>query len=118
MYTRRRKVLTCSFAGEVWRWFDRWTGRGHRRGEDFPSLISAVKEEYKEKKKRKLHMALSYVVLWQIWKSRNEAVFQKKKSHPMRTADEIQLLAFNWIRNRAKCLSLNLHEWCILPSIN
>ncbi|KAL4557504.1 hypothetical protein LXL04_035684 [Taraxacum kok-saghyz] len=69
---------------------------------NFLSLVEAVKV-HKNRKMRKLAWALNYVVLWMIWKDRNSVVFKKRRANPMPTADEIQLVAFNWIKFRANC---------------
>ncbi|KAL4567530.1 hypothetical protein LXL04_023117 [Taraxacum kok-saghyz] len=49
----------------------------------------------------KLFWSLVYTVLWELWKARNDQAFKNKKVNPMKVAEEIQVKAFNWIKNRA-----------------
>ena len=46
----------------------------------------------KENVKLKMFWSLIYVVLWNIWSTRNAWIFRKEKPIPMRTADDIQLM--------------------------
>ncbi|KAL4577321.1 hypothetical protein LXL04_013428 [Taraxacum kok-saghyz] len=57
-------------------------------------------------------------VLWELWKARNDQAFKNKKVNPMKMAEDIQVKAFNWLKNRASIDSLNWHMWCNNPTVS
>ena len=110
--------FSCNHAKEVWRWFIGWTKLMQESPTNFSSLTDAVNSGNKDMKTKKMLWALVYVAIWLIWKDRNDAVFKNRKTFPMKTADEIQLVSYNWITLRAKRRDIKWYDWCNFPSMN
>ncbi|KAL4591173.1 hypothetical protein LXL04_004124 [Taraxacum kok-saghyz] len=108
----------CSHAVEVWNWFSSWYGLMQVLPTSFKSMVEEIRKGAGDMKTRKLGLALAYIVLWTIWKTRNGAVFKKKKARSMNTADEIQQMSFNWIKTRARFSWLKWCDWGCKPSIS
>lgn len=64
-------------------------------------------------------MAFKAVVLtylWQMWKSRNELVHDKKKDSIPRMFSLIQSFSFFWIKSRKKLKrNIDWYNWCCMP---
>ncbi|KAL4565096.1 hypothetical protein LXL04_029180 [Taraxacum kok-saghyz] len=103
-------LFACKFAKEIWAWLIRWSGFGLPMPANFGDLCNYGETMKTEKWKRKLFWALTYGAMWSIWGARNDLVFKNKRLTPMRTADDIQLNTFNWIKHRTNRSSLNWHD--------
>ena len=104
----------CGHAMKVWTWFRDWSGILN----SFFHLVDEVKNRNADKKSLKFGLALSYMVLWTVWKMRNNMVFKKRKVIPMNTADAIQLDSYNWIKLRANCGWIRWQFRCVKPYFN
>ncbi|XP_021995933.1 uncharacterized protein LOC110893121 [Helianthus annuus] len=62
-------------------------------------------------RKRKTIQAIVLVAFWSIWKVRNEVVFRQAVPNFTRTLDEIKSMAYLWIKNRSKAVSLTWEDW-------
>jgi len=54
--------------------------------------------------------------VWEIWKERNNRIFNGKECSIMRLVDKIKLLSFSWLKEKFVQFSFNYHGWCLVPS--
>lgn len=107
--------FSCSFASQVWRWFISWSGLIDVVPCNRSHLISLLNNPMQDRNKDKLRKTLIYSVVWCLWKSRNSSLFLKCKNSPFKTADEIQLMSYNWCKYRARLSSLDWFVWIVSP---
>ncbi|KAL4555576.1 hypothetical protein LXL04_038199 [Taraxacum kok-saghyz] len=109
--------MLCRHAMELWNWFMKWTGIMQDVPTSWSSLLD-VMSSCTGKRGRKLAGTLIYTVLWLVWKDRNEVAFRKRRVYPMKTADEVQLLSYNWIKGRGNFNWIRWHNWCSVPNVD
>ncbi|MFS7949941.1 hypothetical protein Hanom_Chr06g00577541 [Helianthus anomalus] len=56
-------------------------------------------------------LVIAFATMWIIWKSRNEFIFDQKKSRVDGMVDRIKEESFQWIKNRSPFVSLNWERW-------
>ena len=56
-----------------------------------------------------------FATTWEIWKERNNKIFNAKESSIMQVVDKIKSVTFRWLK--VKCISLpfNYHDWWLSP---
>ncbi|KAL4567150.1 hypothetical protein LXL04_022724 [Taraxacum kok-saghyz] len=108
----------CDYARQVWKWFGDWAGLINREFSSFEMMCDYIKDLTASKKNRKLIMSLCYVLLWSIWKERNERQFGERVKKPLQLADDIQLSSFKWVKNRGKMGKMIWAEWCCRPTVS
>ena len=105
----------CGFVKQFWGWFCNWSNFQLPADLTFVSLENHGESLRNCKKVQKLYWALVYDALWSIWMARNDSIFKNKRANPMKTAEEMQLNSYNWLKNRGNCSNLNWYEWCNSP---
>ncbi|KAK1420098.1 hypothetical protein QVD17_21428 [Tagetes erecta] len=102
----------CPFASMVWTQVGVWlklpivssssldnimdtTGYGMRNGSSLQIIVDSVLKS----------------ALWCIWKTRNDRVFKNINPCPYKTVEEIKILSFLWVKNRAKFGWLEWNMW-------
>ncbi|KAM0043381.1 putative reverse transcriptase zinc-binding domain-containing protein [Helianthus debilis subsp. tardiflorus] len=60
---------------------------------------------------KKLITAIVMITLWQIWKGRNNLIFNGTNGSVTRTVDEIKELSFMWIKERSSIKNTNWERW-------
>jgi len=53
--------------------------------------------------------------VWEIWKERNNGIFNGKDCSILRLVDKIKLLSFSWLKEKFVQFSLNYHGWWLSP---
>jgi hypothetical protein len=56
-----------------------------------------------------------FATTWEIWKERNNRLFNGKDSSIHQVVDRIKLLAFMWLKEKFHFLPLNYHAWWLSP---
>ncbi|MFS7941210.1 hypothetical protein Hanom_Chr05g00473521 [Helianthus anomalus] len=52
------------------------------------------------------------VMVWCIWRCRNNMIFKQKQANLERMKQEIRHYGYIWIRNRFKAQNLSWEQWC------
>ncbi|XP_035840224.1 uncharacterized protein LOC118487459 [Helianthus annuus] len=63
------------------------------------------------KRKKKLINAIFQVVIWSIWRLRNEVIFRQVEPTMSRVIEESKSMSFLWIKNRLKSANWSWGEW-------
>ncbi|XP_022024524.1 uncharacterized protein LOC110924846 [Helianthus annuus] len=102
--------VSCHFAQMVWQNVARWLRIQSIIAFGIQDLLTLHGLSSGSRRKKVIH-AIVLVVLWCIWKTRNDIVFRNVVPNYARTLDEIKSMAFLWIKNRSKANSLSWEEW-------
>ncbi|KAJ0589978.1 putative reverse transcriptase zinc-binding domain-containing protein [Helianthus annuus] len=74
-------------------------------------MLQYIQDQIGSKEWKQVIMAIFMIAMWQIWKSRNEVVFNGRNGSVTRTVDEIKELSFLWIKERSKLKGLEWERW-------
>nr|XP_043633690.1 uncharacterized protein LOC122604895 [Erigeron canadensis] len=53
-----------------------------------------------------------FMTFWGLWRNRNNAVFNSKRTSAKHLFEEIRYPSFLWIKNRSRNLTLSWGDWC------
>ncbi|XP_022020167.1 uncharacterized protein LOC110920252 [Helianthus annuus] len=104
--TSEHIFVSCQFAQLIWQNVATWCTIPPIIAFEIKDLLTLHEICSGSAKKIKALYAVILVTLWNIWKSRNEAVFQQKIPNTTKILDEIKALAYLWVKNRSKLVSL------------
>ncbi|XP_021995963.1 uncharacterized protein LOC110893153 [Helianthus annuus] len=104
-------LVSCQFAQMVWQNIALWCSIPPIIAFDLKDMLTLHEVCTVFGKKRKVLHAVILVAIWSIWKSRNEAVFQQKSPNMTKTLDEIKAMAYLWVKNRSRSMTLTWEDW-------
>ncbi|XP_021997739.1 uncharacterized protein LOC110894818 [Helianthus annuus] len=104
--------VACQFAQMIWQNIADWCKIPPIIAFDLYDLLSLHEtcSGASSKKKKVLH-AVILVTMWSLWKLRNETVFSQSNPNTTKILDEIKAMAFLWVKNRSKMVSLSWEDW-------
>jgi len=108
--------LHCSFFGSVWNYILQWIGRSMVL--PFVASYHFTQFGYGSGGPRVRHAFFSviwFANVWEIWKERNNGIFNGKDCSILRLVDKIKLLSFSWLNEKFVQFSLNYHGWWLSP---
>jgi hypothetical protein len=114
--TSNHLFLRCTLFGSVWNFISQWLGvvtvmpsdvKGHF--DQFRHLGGASKS------RQSLLQVIWCATMWEIWKERNNRIFNEKNSSIMQVVDRIKLLTFKWLKVKFASLPFNYHGWWLSP---
>jgi len=114
--TTNHLFLHCSTFGSVWQCLLRWLGFSM-------ALPLGVIDHFNQfswddgtvKDRRTILQVIWYATTWEIWKERNNRLFNGKQSSIVQVVDRIKSLTFMWLKEKYPTLSLNLHASWLNP---
>jgi len=114
--TTNHLFLHCSTFGSVWQCLLRGLGFSTAlplgviyHFNQFSWDDGAVKD------RRTILQVIWFATTWEIWKERNNRLFNGKQSSIIQVVDKIKSLTFMWLKEKYPTLSLNLHAWWLSP---
>ncbi|KAL4561230.1 hypothetical protein LXL04_033393 [Taraxacum kok-saghyz] len=118
---RRKLAHTYSYIAhgqkEVWRGVERWCGIEMDNISSVEQLLTGTNQQHQTAKNKKIANAVFLVVLWSIWKARNDQNFNGKLVPPWRLIEEIKSQAYLWIKNRGSAGLTSWDTWSKFPFI-
>ncbi|KAJ0473180.1 uncharacterized protein LOC110913778 [Helianthus annuus] len=102
----------CYIAMGILDFISHWCGIPNIYAFSGKDLIMAHTEAYMDNKKNKAVQAIIFTVVWCLWKSRNEAMFDNKDVNAAKIKQEIKALGYLWIKNRSCCKTITWIDWC------
>jgi len=108
--------LHCNFFGSVWHCIHRWLGLSVAT----PFQVSDHLNQFSytggtTKVHRSILQVIWFTVVWEIWKERNNRLFNVKECSVNQVVDKIKSLAFTWLKTKYISLPLNYHGWWLSP---
>ncbi|MFS8005457.1 hypothetical protein Hanom_Chr13g01237551 [Helianthus anomalus] len=55
--------------------------------------------------------AIVHIVIWCIWKTRNEVMFNNAQPIMVKVPEEVKSLGFLWVKNRSKEVNFSWEDW-------
>ncbi|XP_022021317.1 uncharacterized protein LOC110921327 [Helianthus annuus] len=102
----------CSFTQEIWEELLRWC----RIATPFFFCVRGVLDLHTHcrgsRRWQKIVDSVVQMVIWCIWRMRNDAVFNNKRAAVKNVVEKIKVLSFLWLKHRAKALTLTWEDWC------
>jgi len=117
METSSHLFLHCNHYGSVWYLIYRWIGvftvspfqvANHFHHFSFLAGVSMARRSI-------LHVVW-FATMWEIWKERNNRLFNGKVSSIVQMVKKIKSLTFMWLKAKVDSLSLNYHVWWLSQS--
>ena len=68
-----------------------------------------------QKSKQSLLQVIWMATVWEIWKERNNRIFNAQESYLLQVVDRIKLLSYLWLKEKFATLSFNYHGWWLSP---
>ena len=104
--------LHCNFFGSVWNFIHRWLGLSVAA----PFQVSDHFNQFScsggtTKAHRSILQVIWFAVVCEIWKERNNSLFNVKECSVNQVVDKIKSLAFTWLKAKYISLPLNYHGW-------
>ena len=66
-------------------------------------------------KRRSITQVIWFATVWEIWKERNNRLFNDKQSTVTQVVDKIKSLTFRWLKAKYVTLPFNYHGWWLSP---
>ncbi|KAJ0482819.1 putative RNA-directed DNA polymerase [Helianthus annuus] len=107
----------CRYVQEIWEDIFKWC----RINTPFFFCAKDVLEIYRychgSRRWKNVVYSVIQTAIWCIWRMRNDAVFNNKRVAVANVVNEIKVLSFLWIKNRAKAASLTWENWCMFDLV-
>ena len=108
--------LHCNTFGSVWHFIYRWLGISTV----VPAQVSAHFNQFSvsggiAKKRCSISQVIWFATIWEIWKERNNRLFNNKECSVFQVGDKIKSPAVRWLKARFVTLPFNYHGWWLSP---
>lgn len=101
--------LHCNFFGSVWHFIHRWLGLSVATPFQVPDHFNLFSfSGGTTKVHRSILQAIWFAAVWEIWKERDNRLFNVKES-VNQVVDKIKSLAFTWLMVKYASLPFNYH---------
>ena len=67
------------------------------------------------KVRRSILQAIWFATVWEIWKERNNRLFNDKVCSIIQVVEKIKILAYSWLKVKFVSLPFNYHGWWLSP---
>ena len=109
-------ILHCQSFRSVWNSIYRWIGLtmvNPRYVEDHFNQFTYVGGG--SKVQRSIMQVLWFATVWEIWKERNNKIFNAKECSILQVVDKIKVISYVWLKAKLASLPLNFHGWWLSP---
>ena len=114
--TSTHLFLHCPMFGAVWYLLFRWLGVS-------TAIPLGVVDHFNQffldggnvKARGAILHAIWFATTWEIWKERNNRLFNGKQSSIPNVVDKIKSIAFMWLKEKYPSLPFNYHVWWLSP---
>jgi len=110
--TSSHLLLHCNVFGSVWNHICRWISVSYVLPCDVTSLFNQFSSIGGAAKSRRFILqVIWFATVWEIWKERNNRVFNDKNCSILQVVDKIKSLTFMWLNGKYVSLPSNYHGW-------
>ncbi|KAF5762723.1 hypothetical protein HanXRQr2_Chr15g0672181 [Helianthus annuus] len=110
--TSEHLFVGCHFAQTVWLVIEQWCKIPSMFAFSLRDILDHHNMIHGCKKKKKVFNAIAQVVLWSIWRMRNEVLYGRGSPNISKVIEEAKNMAYHWIKNRSRSLHWTWEEWC------
>ncbi|XP_076917434.1 uncharacterized protein LOC143577506 [Bidens hawaiensis] len=101
----------CPFVSEVWQQVWRWCNIPAQVIFHVSDLLGIHKSAMSGQRQRETLYAVVLTTFWSVWRARNEAVFNHKEPSVQAIVEEVKVMIFLSIRNRATMGNMTWEAW-------
>jgi hypothetical protein len=113
--TSQHLFLHCNFALGVWYAIFNWLGFAYISPPNLLISFASMAGMGVSKRRKKGLLLLWQVVLWSIWRARNDRLFNNKEASVYEVVDSIKHIAWKWYLGRIANHPCLLYEWLMEP---
>jgi len=103
--------LHCNIYGTIWHYIYRWLNFSTV----FPLSVGDHFIHFAALSDQSILQVLWFATSWEIWKERNNRLFNGKQCSILQVVDKIKSLSFVWLKAKFPSLDLNYHGWWLSP---
>lgn len=93
-------LISCLFACEVRKQVFKWCGIQQENFASVTDLLSFAANWSRCPKKRKRFISICHGLIWNLWKNRNDRVFNRVFANPTLSSRTVKSLVFFWLKCR------------------
>jgi len=114
--TSSHLILHCNLFDSVWNHILQWIGV-------YAVMLVSVVDHFVQfsyfggaaKLRRSILQVIWFATAWEIWKERNERIFNAHESSIMQVVDKIKSVTFRWLKVKFTSLPFNYYGWWLSP---
>jgi len=108
--------LHCNILGSVWHSIYSWIGVSVTNPSSVPDHFNQFScSGGIGNKRRSLLQVIWYATVWEIWKERNNRLFNGSESPVLQVVDRIKAISYMWLKEKYITLPFNFHGWWLSP---
>ena len=108
-------LVSCPIARSVWGDVWRWCGVADPVQSTVKGVIDFAASWGRCPKSSNMLSVICHGVFWNLWKARNDRVFNQRLTSSSRIIEEILLNVFHWFKYRGNLGKCNWVVWCMVP---
>ncbi|XP_022007783.1 uncharacterized protein LOC110907058 [Helianthus annuus] len=109
--TSEHLFASCQFSQMVWSVITQWCKVPPLIAFSFKDVLDLHLTVSGSKRRKKVLNAITQVVVWSMWRMRNEVIFNHASPSVVKVVEEIKYMAFLWIKNRMGSLGWSWSDW-------
>ncbi|KAJ0778486.1 putative reverse transcriptase zinc-binding domain-containing protein [Helianthus annuus] len=109
--TSEHIFVSCHFSQSIWLIVAQWCKIPPIIAFSLKDIIDAYDTAYGSKRKKQIISAIIQVVIWCLWKLRNDVLFGQASPSITSVVQETKSLAYHWIKNRSGQSQWSWNEW-------
>jgi hypothetical protein len=113
--TSKHLFLHCNKSIRVWYEVCKWLGVLMVMPPDIMTLFDCFNGVVRNKKIKKGFLLVWHTVIWVLWRTRNDVIFNGITKEPMEVVEEIKVLSWKWSLDCLKIPPCLFYEWCWDP---
>ncbi|MFS7897453.1 putative reverse transcriptase zinc-binding domain-containing protein [Helianthus anomalus] len=109
--TSEHLFVSCYFAQVIWSVITQWCKSPPLIAFSFKDVLKYHLTVGGSKRKKKVINAITQIVVWSVWRMRNEVVFNNAIPIASKVVEETKSMAFLWIKSRLKSPMWSWSDW-------